>query len=259
MAVWQKVQELDLRQAYLADDGTFKYIKKVLVLPVLLAEHVAAAFNALMLQAWTFQLVDLMDYVQRTWMTRRVWNTESCSQLRQLSLLVVVTTTYCAHPRLAKTFTEIAWGQLSAMIYSVDCCAIGECGLDYTEPLSSLPAQRRLYQKQMEWGQVVSRQLGLGGVVRGPKFLPALTGLERTDLVEFDSSGLTWWSLSAVVRGVQMLTGLDRTDLVEFDSSGERCTDPHCSRQDCPGKLETGLDDDFQELCHQTLTDLERI
>ena len=25
------------------------------------------------------------------------------------------------------------------------------------------------------------------------------------------------------------------------------------------GKLETGLDDDFQELCHQTLTDLERI
>ena len=38
-----------------------------------------------------------------------------------------------------------------------------------------------------------------------------------------------------MVRGVQMLTGLDRTDLVEFDSSGESCTDPHCSRQDCPG------------------------
>ncbi|KAK2156470.1 hypothetical protein NP493_1966g00012 [Ridgeia piscesae] len=68
-AVWRKVQELGLRQAYLTDDGTFKYIKKVLSLLFLPAEHVAAAFDALMRQARTFQLVDLVDYVQRTWMT----------------------------------------------------------------------------------------------------------------------------------------------------------------------------------------------
>ena len=38
---------------------------------------------------------------------------------------IVVKTTYGAHPRLAKTVIENAWGQLSALIYCVDCCAIG--------------------------------------------------------------------------------------------------------------------------------------
>ena len=51
---------------------------------------------------------------------------------------IVVKTTYAAHRRLAKTFIENAWDQLSAMIYSVDCYAIVGCRLDYTEPLPLL-------------------------------------------------------------------------------------------------------------------------
>ena len=41
---------------------------------------------------------------------------------------IVVKTTYVAHPRLAKTVIENAWGQLSVLIYCVDCCAIGGGG-----------------------------------------------------------------------------------------------------------------------------------
>ena len=73
----------------------------------------------------------------------------------------VVITTYGAHPRLAKTLTENARGQLSVMVYNVDCCAIGECGLDYTEPLPSLPAQRRLFQRQIVMTQELRMPLVL--------------------------------------------------------------------------------------------------
>ena len=73
----------------------------------------------------------------------------------------VVKTMYGAHPRLANTLTENAWGQLSAMVYRVDCCAIGECGLHYTEPLPSLPARRRLLQRQIVMAQDVRKPLVL--------------------------------------------------------------------------------------------------
>ena len=52
---------------------------------------------------------------------------------------VVVKTTYGAHPRLAKSITERAGSTLETRTHSRDCCAIGECGLDYTEPAHSLP------------------------------------------------------------------------------------------------------------------------
>ena len=37
-----------------------------------------------------------------------------------------------------------------------DCCAIGECELDYTEPLPSLPARRALFMRQI----IVAKELG---------------------------------------------------------------------------------------------------
>ena len=39
-AVWRKTQEIGLRRAYLNDDATHKYIKKLLALPLLPAEHI---------------------------------------------------------------------------------------------------------------------------------------------------------------------------------------------------------------------------
>ena len=47
------------------------------------------------------------------------------------------------------------------MVYNDDCCAIGECGLDYTEPLPSLPAQRRLFQRQIVMTQELRKPLVL--------------------------------------------------------------------------------------------------
>ena len=47
-------------------------------------------------------------------------------------------------PRLAKSITESPWSTLEARIRSRDRCAIGDCGLDYTEPAHSLPGQRQL-------------------------------------------------------------------------------------------------------------------
>ena len=61
----------------------------------------------------------------------------------------VVKITYGTHPRLSKTLTQNALGQLSAMVYSVDCCAIGECGLDYTE-LLSLPSNA-CFRGKLSW------------------------------------------------------------------------------------------------------------
>ncbi|KAI0236069.1 hypothetical protein LSAT2_013373, partial [Lamellibrachia satsuma] len=45
---------------------------QVFALPFLPADHISAAFDALMAQTTTFALVDLMDYIQRIWLRSRV-------------------------------------------------------------------------------------------------------------------------------------------------------------------------------------------
>ena len=39
-AVWRKVQGLGLQQQFMQDDATYKYVRKLLVLPLLPAEHI---------------------------------------------------------------------------------------------------------------------------------------------------------------------------------------------------------------------------
>ena len=58
-------------------------VSQVFALPFLPAEHISAAFDALMAQATTFALVDLMDYIQRNWLRSPVWTTESWSVYNQ--------------------------------------------------------------------------------------------------------------------------------------------------------------------------------
>ena len=64
-------------------------------------------------------------------------------------------------PRLAKSITERAWSTLEARISSRDRCAIGECGLDYTEPAHSLPGQRQLFQQQVTLAHQLKKPLVL--------------------------------------------------------------------------------------------------
>ena len=58
-------------------------VSQVIALPFLPAEHISAAFDALMAQATTFALVDLMGYIQRNWLRSPVWTTESWSVYNQ--------------------------------------------------------------------------------------------------------------------------------------------------------------------------------
>ena len=46
-AVWRKAQELGLRRAYLEDNATFMYVRKLMALPLLPAEHISPVFAVL--------------------------------------------------------------------------------------------------------------------------------------------------------------------------------------------------------------------
>ena len=72
-AVWRKTQEIGLKRAYVNDDSTHKYVKKLLSLPLLPAEHIPPVFTALQLKANTDKLTELTDYIQKTWITSTTW------------------------------------------------------------------------------------------------------------------------------------------------------------------------------------------
>ena len=72
-AVWRKTQEIGLKRAYVNDDSTNKYVKKLLSLPLLPAEHIPPVFTALQLKANTDKLTELTDYIQKTWITSTTW------------------------------------------------------------------------------------------------------------------------------------------------------------------------------------------
>lgn len=74
---------------------------------------------------------------------------------------VVIKTTYGVHPRLAKSLDSESWDRVQAKICSPDCAAIGECGLDYTEPLHSLPSQRLLLEKHIALAKELEKPLVL--------------------------------------------------------------------------------------------------
>ena len=72
---------------------------------------------------------------------------------------VIVKTTYGAPPKLAETVDGKAWEILEARIRSVDCCAIGECGLDYNAPALTLPYQRLVFQQQIALAKELEKPL----------------------------------------------------------------------------------------------------
>ena len=72
---------------------------------------------------------------------------------------VIVKTTYGAPPRLVTAVDRKAWELLETKIRSVDCCAIGQCGLDYNAPASSLPYQRLVFQQQIALAKELNKPL----------------------------------------------------------------------------------------------------
>ena len=72
-ALWRKIQALGLQAAYTSDNGTFKFLRRVMALPFLPHGQIAHVFNQLLPEATTAPLQEFMEYVQDTWINSNVW------------------------------------------------------------------------------------------------------------------------------------------------------------------------------------------
>ena len=78
-AVWRKVQALGLQVIYSNDNATHKYIRKLLSMPYLPAQHIQPIFTKLQEKAATPPLQDLTHYIQTTWLSNPFWSTRAWS------------------------------------------------------------------------------------------------------------------------------------------------------------------------------------
>lgn len=72
-AVMRHVDHLGLRVSYREDDGTRKFIRKILVLPYIPATEITSQFNCLQNNVESEQLHQLLDYVRTTCIDSTVW------------------------------------------------------------------------------------------------------------------------------------------------------------------------------------------
>lgn len=84
-AVWRKVQELGLQSAYMNDDATQKYIRKLFALPFLPATHIRPMFERLVsddVKGNSPSLGSLTEYIRNTWFTG-IFTPESWSVFKE--------------------------------------------------------------------------------------------------------------------------------------------------------------------------------
>jgi len=78
-----QIQDLGLQTAYQSDDGTFKYLRRIMALPFLPPSEIPAMFNCLQLQATTEPLQKFVEYVDSTWIQSTTWPPSSWSVYKQ--------------------------------------------------------------------------------------------------------------------------------------------------------------------------------
>ena len=78
-AVYRKVQELGLSTAYHKGGSVSRFVRRILSLPFLPAEHIEPSFKALREKATDTTLQSLMNYVGDTWLNSSVWDLNSIS------------------------------------------------------------------------------------------------------------------------------------------------------------------------------------
>lgn len=66
-AVRRKIQELELEVLYLRDEGTFKYLRKLMALPFLPSPEISAMFKSLKKDATSPVLRELTRYIENQW------------------------------------------------------------------------------------------------------------------------------------------------------------------------------------------------
>lgn len=67
------MQEKGLAAAYMDHDSVHKYCRRLMSLPFLPAADIPAAFNAIKEKAKNQSLVDITDYIERTWIDSSMW------------------------------------------------------------------------------------------------------------------------------------------------------------------------------------------
>lgn len=72
-AVWRHVQSLGLASQYLSDAGTRCFIRKLLSLPFIPAEHIEPTFDALRSFNSSDNIEPLLDYVHTNWIQSSFW------------------------------------------------------------------------------------------------------------------------------------------------------------------------------------------
>ena len=72
-ALWRKVQELGLQTAYMRDRATNGYIRRLMAIPFLPHETIAATFDNLKPEAITEPLQQLVSYIEENWIRSTIW------------------------------------------------------------------------------------------------------------------------------------------------------------------------------------------
>ena len=72
-AVWRKVQEYGLQQLCMKDTRTLMYIKILIALSFLPAQHIPAVFRNLAQDAGSEPLCRLVEFVRHTWLESTIW------------------------------------------------------------------------------------------------------------------------------------------------------------------------------------------
>lgn len=84
--MYRKVNQLGLATAYLEKRDKFLFIRKLMALPYLPAEHVRTTFNELESHAeesGCTPVIDLVAYIRETWIDGRMWKAEHWSVFRE--------------------------------------------------------------------------------------------------------------------------------------------------------------------------------
>ena len=76
-AVWRKFQELGLQTAYMRDRTMNGSIRRLMLLPFLLLETIAATFDSLKPEAKTEPLQQFVSYIEENWIRSTLWLSET--------------------------------------------------------------------------------------------------------------------------------------------------------------------------------------
>ena len=68
-----QIQELGLQVPYINDEGTFKFLRKLMALPFLPYHNIQRTFNSLKDNATTNALEDLVEYIENQWIKSTVF------------------------------------------------------------------------------------------------------------------------------------------------------------------------------------------